>query len=108
MILGRLEKMDSAKEQNEIKIKKPQEVEKKDKIEDNIKHKNLESKKTKDIHEITISNYDFKFDKETGEFVIRKENLAGDVIQIPTEESLKQKKYSKELWDDVSNKLKGK
>ena len=104
MEIGRIPEIDVAKANHEIKIKKVQEVDEKDRIVPDEKYKNVKpNEQTNSINEVVLDNVKFGYNKESKDFFVKV--TRGDAeFQYPTDDMMKVKAHLNELIEDLNKK----
>ncbi|WP_428024113.1 flagellin [Arcobacter sp.] len=104
MEIGRIPEIDVAKANHEIKIKKVQEVDEKDRIVPDEKYKNVKpNEQTNSINEVVLDNVKFGYNKESKDFFVKV--TRGDAeFKYPTEDMMKVKAHLNELIEDLNKK----
>lgn len=102
MEIGRIPDIDHAKETHDIKIKKVQEVDDKNKIVPDEKYKNNSPKdQTESLNEVVLDNIKFGYNRETKDFFVKV--TRGDIeYKYPTEDMMKVKAHLNELLNEAT------
>ncbi|ADG94142.1 polar flagellin [Arcobacter nitrofigilis DSM 7299] len=102
MEIGRLPEIDAAKANHEIKIKKVQEVDEKDKIVPDEKYKNAKTnEQSEKLNEVVLDNVKFGYNKDTQDFFV-KVTRGNAEFKYPTEDMMKVKAHLHELVDNLN------
>lgn len=97
MQIGRLEMIDQAQTEHNIKISKIQETDQKTKVDPDEKYKNVQSQIQPEQNDVILDNVKFGFNPDTKEFFVR--ITRGDhEYQFPTEDMMRLKKSLMEAY----------
>lgn len=104
MEIGRLPEIDNSKVNNEIKVKKVQETDEKNKILPDEKYKNAKTNESiESLNEVVLDNIKFGYNKDSQDFFIKVTRGEAE-YKYPTEDMMKVKAHLNELIQDLDKK----